>query len=61
MEAIKPEQENKLKSKLSRTWIEETKNSGEVFRLYFTKRQRDKIIQIVRDVLQDDISIVKKG
>lgn len=38
---------NKLKSKLTRTWIEETTNAGQVYRQYFTKKQVDKILQIV--------------
>lgn len=36
-----------LKSKLNRTWIEETTNSGQVYRQYFTKKQVDKLLQIL--------------
>jgi hypothetical protein len=40
-----------LKNKLSKTYVEETKNNGQVYRLYFTKKQIDKILQILQDEL----------
>jgi hypothetical protein len=40
-----------LENKLSKTYVEETKNSGQVYRLYFTKKQIDKILQILTDEL----------
>jgi hypothetical protein len=38
---------DELKSKLTRTWTEETTNSGQVYRQYFTKKQVDKLLQIL--------------
>ena len=38
---------DKLKSKLTRTWIEETTNSGQEYRQYFTKKQVNKLLEIL--------------
>lgn len=36
-----------LKNKLSRTWVEETTNSGMIYRNYLTKKQVNRIIKIL--------------
>jgi hypothetical protein len=38
---------SELKGKLNRTWIEETTNSGQVYRQYFTKKQVNKLLEIL--------------
>jgi hypothetical protein len=36
-----------LKSKLTKTWVEETTNSGQVYRQYLTKKQVNKLLEIL--------------
>ena len=39
-----------LRSKLAHTFILETTNAGQEYRVYFTKKQIDKILEIIKRV-----------
>ena len=46
--------ENEFKSKLIHTYINETTNSAQIYRLYFTKKQIDKIMQIMSEYMKNN-------
>jgi hypothetical protein len=47
---MKTDFKTELRKKLSHTYIECEKNSGEVYRLYFTHKQVDKIMEMIDKV-----------